>query len=71
MDGAKITAAWKEWLNSEEGQKASDPNTLTSTLSARTYLENRLERAFHAGMKAGATVVADEVIAAMEKEKHS
>jgi hypothetical protein len=60
MDGTKIAAAWQEWLDSEEGQKAS-AGGLADT--------NDLEKAFLAGMKFGATAVADEVTAAIEKEK--
>ncbi len=67
MDGTKIIAAWKDWLNSEEGQRAADASTLKPADS--WYLESRLERAFQAGVRVGATLVADEVIAAMEKEK--
>jgi hypothetical protein len=40
-------------------------------IGARPYLEKRLERAFQAGVKFGATAVADDVIAAMGKEKSS
>lgn len=67
MDGTKIAAAWKEWLESEEGKQASDPGTLKP--GERQYLENRLERAFQAGVTFGANAFADEVIAVMEKEK--
>jgi len=57
MDGPKIVAAWTEWLESEEGRKASGSN-----------LED-LQESFFAGAKFGAAAVADDVIAAMEKEK--
>jgi hypothetical protein len=63
MDGTKIVAAWEEWLASEEGRKASNTD-------AASHLEN-LQSAFYAGMRAGGTAVADEVIAAMGKEKSS
>ena len=69
MDGTKIAAAWKEWKDSEEGQKASDPTTIGAPLTFRQYLESRLERAFQAGVRFGANAVADEVIAAREKER--
>ena len=69
MDGTKIAAAWKEWLDSEEGQKASDPTTIGAPLTFRRYLESRLERAFQAGVRFGANAIADEVIAVMGKEK--
>jgi len=69
MDGTKIAAAWKEWLDSEEGRKASDPTTIGAPLPFRQYLEARLERAFQAGVRFGSNAVADEVIAVMEKEK--
>lgn len=71
MDGTKIVAAWKEWLDSEEGRKASDPTTIGAPATFRQYLENRLERAFQAGVKFGANAVTDDVAAAMEKEKSS
>ncbi len=67
MDVTKIAAAWEEWLESEEGKRASDVGTLKPGDSH--YLNNRLERAFQAGMRFGATAVADEVIAAMQREK--
>lgn len=44
-----LAIAWDYWLLSEEGHKASDLSTLSTTLSARNYLENRLWRAFMAG----------------------
>lgn len=43
-----LATAWNEWLASEDGQKASDLDTLHGT----TYLVNRLHRAFDAGAKA-------------------
>jgi len=71
MDGTKVVAAWKEWIFSEEGRMASDPGTLPAISIARTPLEKRLEKAFQAGLRFGANAVADDVIAAMEKEKSS
>lgn len=44
-----LAIGWDYWLASDEGQKASAPDTLPNTLSARQYLENRLQRAFMAG----------------------
>lgn len=52
MDGRMVVAAWQAWKDSPEGQNCSNPETLGNTLSARQYLENRLERAFQAGVKA-------------------
>ena len=69
MDGTKIAAAWKEWLESEEGKQTSDPGTIGAPLTFRQYLESRLERAFQAGVRFGVNAIADEVIAAMEKER--
>lgn len=46
-----LAIAWDYWLTSEEGKTASAPDTLPHTLSARRYLENRLNRAFIAGSK--------------------
>lgn len=63
MEGKTIVMEWKQWLDSEEGRKASDPQTLGTTLSARQYLENRLERAFQAGIKAAAKDAAKSVTA--------
>ena len=71
MDGTKIVAAWKEWIFSEEGRMASDPGTLPARPGGQQYLEHRLEKAFQAGVRFGANAVADDVIAAMEKEKCS
>jgi hypothetical protein len=52
MNGEQQAKAWKTYIESDEGKKASDPNTLGSTLSARNYLENRLWHAFNAGVQA-------------------
>lgn len=60
MEGTKIVVAWKEWLDSEEGRNASDPTSLGTSLSARQYLENRLNRAFHAGIKAAEKAEAEK-----------
>lgn len=42
-----LAIAWDEWIASDEGISCID--TLPT---ARTYLENRLSRAFDAGVKA-------------------
>jgi hypothetical protein len=52
MTGEQLAAKWKEWIQSDEGRKAANPETLGTTLSARNYLENRLWHAFTAGAKA-------------------
>lgn len=39
MDGTKIVIAWKQWLDSEEGRKASDPISLGLNNAARQYLQ--------------------------------
>jgi hypothetical protein len=61
MDGTKIVAAWKEWVDSEEGMRAADPQTLGANVGMRVYLENRLQRAFYAGINVGATAVEKEL----------
>lgn len=45
-----LAIAWDEWLASEEGQQASNVDTLARYTDR--YLENRLHRAFDAGAKA-------------------
>lgn len=52
MEGHEIVRAWKEWLNSEEGRKASNPYTLGDSSHSHRYLENRLHGAFEAGIRA-------------------
>lgn len=47
-----LAVAWDKWLASDEGRKASMPETLGTTLSARQHLENRLQCAFMAGANA-------------------
>lgn len=42
---------WYDWLESDEGRLASDHSSLP--IGRSEYLENRLWRAFTAGMKAG------------------
>lgn len=44
-----MVEAWKDWLHSEAGKKCADPHTLPKT---GMYLENRLQSAFYAGIKA-------------------
>lgn len=46
-----LAVAWDEWLVSEEGAFAANPDTL-GTVMPHTYLEHRLHRAFDAGVKA-------------------
>ena len=43
-----LAVAWEKWLASEEGQECRE----VSTVHANHYLENRLHRAFDAGVKA-------------------
>jgi hypothetical protein len=53
MTGEQLSAAWKQWIESDEGRKASRPETLVvRDERARAYLENRLEVAFLAGARA-------------------
>lgn len=61
-----LAIAWDEWLASDEGKKASDPSTLTRTLSARSYLENRLQRSFNAGASAAQSTLAKAVLDKIE-----
>ena len=44
---------WYDWLESEEGKQAAEPNIFLIGHDRSQYLENRLWRAFSAGMKAG------------------
>jgi hypothetical protein len=64
MEGPEIVIAWKAWLDSEEGRKAVDPYTLGATNGARQYLQNRLECAFQAGIKAAQSAAASKTKAA-------
>lgn len=50
--GIEISNKWKAWITGDAGKRASDPNSLGTTLSARNYLENRLHHAFMAGVEA-------------------
>lgn len=50
MDGRMIAQAWRAWKESKEGAAACNPETLGPSFRARQYLENRLERAFQAGI---------------------
>lgn len=43
---------WYDWLESEEGKAAMDVGILVNC-GSRQYLENRLWRAYTAGMKKG------------------
>jgi hypothetical protein len=57
MTAPKLTTAksigsrWSDWIESDDGKRCADVTTLPHTDSS--YLENRLWRAFHAGMEAG------------------
>lgn len=55
-----LAVEWDNWLASKEGVDASNPHTLGID-KARTYLENRLHRAFDAGVEAGRKVPAEKV----------
>lgn len=52
MEGPQIVVAWKHWLESEEGKRASNPFSLPPGENARQYLKDRLESAFRAGIRA-------------------
>lgn len=45
-----LAIKWDEWLASKEGEECRQANTLAH--NTNTYLENRLRRAFDAGVKA-------------------
>ena len=45
---------WYDWLESDEGKQAANVETLSPIkIGSRIYLENRLWRAFTAGMQVG------------------
>ena len=44
---------WYDWLASDEGKAATKPDVCLIGHNRSEYLENRLWRAFTAGMKAG------------------
>ena len=44
---------WYDWLESAEGKTATTPDICLVGRGRNQYLENRLWRAFTAGMKAG------------------
>lgn len=48
MNSMSDNPTWKQWKESEEGQKCLDPGILKNDDQIE-YLENRLWRAFHAG----------------------
>lgn len=52
MEGPAMVKAWKRWLDSAEGKKCADPNTIGNSARWRQYLENRLQMAFYAGIEA-------------------
>lgn len=54
FDGRLMAAEWQAWLASDEGRALADPAGLTlfSTATPGPYLENRLARAWRAGMEA-------------------
>lgn len=47
-----LAVAWDDWIASDEGQHCRAPNAALARESP--YLENRLHRAFDAGVKAAA-----------------
>ena len=52
--GRSASAAWKAWIESDEGKQCADASTLTGDVG--TYLLNRLWRAFMAGVVADTRV---------------
>lgn len=52
MNKHPLAIAWEEWLASDEGKAAANPDTLPVITSGRQFLENRLKRAFDAGVAA-------------------
>jgi hypothetical protein len=56
LNGSDMNKEAKEieaWMNSDEGKRMADPKTLNLHPEQKQYLENRLHRAFQAGMSAG------------------
>lgn len=70
IEGRLIVKAWKAWKDSGDGRTALSPYTLSvnSTLS-HEYLENRLELAFQAGVKAAEEALKLRMIANSERGK--
>lgn len=60
-----LAVAWDKWLESEEGKKVANPDTLGS--HAGPYLENRLRVAFMAGTQVMETVICDEIVIALNQ----
>lgn len=52
MEGKQIIQEWTAWIESDEGRIAANSHTLPPTEAANTYLRNRLELAFQAGVRA-------------------
>ena len=52
MEGKEMVEEWKRWLDSAEGKKCADPNTIGNGPRWRQYLANRLQMAFYAGIEA-------------------
>jgi hypothetical protein len=55
-----LAIAWDEWLASDEGQQARAANTLPH--NTNHYLENRLHRAFEAGIKAASPADTEQLV---------
>jgi hypothetical protein len=49
--GERMAAAWKAWIESEEGKDCARFSTLGAASHPEPYLHNRLWRAFMAGAK--------------------
>jgi hypothetical protein len=65
MNGPQIAQAWDMWRESDEGRTCRDMESLAQTrqvVSARAefYLDNRLWRAFMAGIKAAEAASREE-----------
>jgi hypothetical protein len=51
VNGKKLAQLWTMWLRSDEGQKCADCSALKAPDEQRAYLENRLWRAYMAGVR--------------------
>ena len=59
MTRSPLAEARDQWLESDDGKKASNPATLAPLETCQQYLENRLAEAFLAGAKWAARHVDD------------
>ncbi len=53
LSGVQISNAWKRWIFSDAGKQCAEG------ITTGEYLENRLHRAFHAGVEAAEKIKGD------------